>query len=634
MPFGWMGKYLEIDLAKGTAERKATDPGLIDAYLGGKGVAAKILWDRVPPEIEPFSPENVLIFATGPLTGTIAPTGAKCSVLTRSPQTRIISHSSFGGFWPAELKNAGYDYLVIHGKSPSPLYVWINNDEIELRSAAHLWGKDTYETQKLIKEELKTHDAQIACIGPAGENKVCAAAIQHSMEAVAARGVGAIMGDKNLKAIAVRGTKDINIADKSGLIELSNTIVQKSQNVRNIFKNIWVMFDKSVPFQSGFGNWDENPPPGIEKIGGELESFINTYRARERSCYNCPAACRSAISHPKSEELMVLSCEPWVVFISKCKKMDFFFSTKCVHLCNKYGLDVFSTAAIISFCIELYEQGLFPKELVKDLHLEWGNATVVYTLIEQIVRREGLGALFANGVYEAAQTIGNGADEFVCHVKKLELGHHQLYNKLMALTAALSETGCLYKSSSVMPYFLMDAPPEVLEFHLKEGLISEELAKHLNHDYEGNAQLFTHLEHLGNVADLVGLCKFLAGVLPFYPITFGMQAQLVSCVMGKDVDEAGLRQISERIINLIRAYNVRCGIRRKDDTPPEKFFRDPPSSPQRGEILKHDKFDRMLDEVYEIRWWNNNGIPGEKKLEALDLDYVGEDLKRRGVLTA
>jgi aldehyde:ferredoxin oxidoreductase len=602
-------------------------------FLGGKGVASKILWDRVPPEVDASSPGNLLIFATGPLTGTIAPSAAKCSIITRSPQTGIIAHSNFGGYWPAELKHSGFDYLMLSGRSPSPVYLVIEDDKVAFRDAEHLRGKDVYETQQAIKEDLKREDLQIACIGPAGENKVCASSIHHGVDAVGARaGVGAVLGDKNVKAVAVRGTQDVTIANKAEFIEVSQNIVRRSAELRKIFNNIWIMFAQSVPLHSGFGNAEMPPLDGIENIGKELETFCRSHKVRERSCYNCPAACRSAISHPDSGETMALSCEPWVTFVCRGKKLDFLFNATCVHLCNIYGLDVFSTSAMIAFAVDLYEKGIISKSDTDGLHLEWGNEDVFSTMIEKIARREGFGELFANGILEASRSIGKGAEEYAYHVKRLELGHPRFNNKLMALTISLSETGCLYKSSSVMPYFLMESPKEILELHVKQGWISAELAQHLNRDYEGNAQIFTSLEHFGNIADLLGLCKFFTGVIPFYPITRSLEAKLLSCATGDQFDEAKILRISERVINLIRAYNVRCGIRRKDDTPPEKFFREGPATPDRGERLDHDKFDQMVSEVYAIRGWTSDGVPSGKTLKALGLSEARDDLVRRSIL--
>jgi len=217
-------------------------------------------------------------------------------------------------------------------------------------------------------------------------------------------------------------------------------------------------------------------------------------------------------------------------------------------------------------------------------------------------------------------------------VKGLELGHHRVNNKLMALTVSLSETGCLYKSSTVMPYFLMESPKEFLDLHVAHGLISERLAKHLHHDYAGKAELFTSLEHCGNIADLLGICKFFTGVIPFYPLTRDLQARLLSHATGVEMDEEMLNKISERVIHLIRAYNARCGIRRKDDRPPEIFFKEGPPTPDRGEKLDHGKFDTMISEVYTIRGWTSEGIPTSKTLEGMGLSDVGDDLVRRKVV--
>jgi len=229
MTYGWMGTTLEIDLTQGTIERKETGPELNRAYLGGKGTNARIFWDRVPPEVAPFSPDNLLIISPGVLTGTIVPSANKGVITFKSPQLGLHYHATLGGFWPTAIKHAGYDTIIIRGKSPTPVYLWVNNDKVELRDAAHLWGKGTYETRKAIGEELENSKVEVACIGPAGENRCYAASIEGSFAASASRGgAGAVMGDKNLKAIAVYGTGAVNIARPLQLAELCEQILDRS----------------------------------------------------------------------------------------------------------------------------------------------------------------------------------------------------------------------------------------------------------------------------------------------------------------------------------------------------------------------------------------------------------------------
>jgi len=238
MRYGWTGINLEVDLSQGSIEKEETDSGLDETYLGGKGTNARILWDRVPPDIEPFSPDNLLIFGTGVLTGTLVPSANRAIITFKSPVTGMHSHSAMGGFWGAELKRAGYDTIIIRGKAATPVYLWVNDDKVELRDASHLWGKGTHETQRLIREELANDNVQTVCIGPAGENKVYAASIEHSIGVSASRaGVGAIMGDKNLKAIVVYGTKDVNIAKPAELVELCDQILSRTDRVREVLEN-------------------------------------------------------------------------------------------------------------------------------------------------------------------------------------------------------------------------------------------------------------------------------------------------------------------------------------------------------------------------------------------------------------
>lgn len=637
MPHGWVRTILEIDLSLGKIEKREDDFKLNETYLGGRGITTKMFWDRVPPEIASFSPDNLLIFGVGALTGTLAPGANRTVVTTKSPQTHLQTYSILGGFWGAELKYAGYNTVVISGKSPTPIYLWINDDNVEIRDACHLWGKGTIETQRIIREELKKEKVQVLCIGPAGENKVYAASIEHSSGASASRaGVGAIMGDKKLKAIAVYGTKDVSIAKPSEFVESCGRILKKTDKIRAFFDNWSYESAKGLMDHMTYGNLGEQIP--YENSGKLHADFVEKLRTRTPSCYNCGIRCKSAIALPGGG-YSFLKCQSWFPFMFACKIRDLSFNMKCFNLCERYGLDSISTANYIAFAIDLYKKGILTKKDTEGMHLEWGNEDLAFSLIEKITRREGIGAVLANGVYEAARLIGKGAEKHAYHIKKLELVPFGLHTPYRALRTSITDRADMTRAEAGVPQHGLAASREWKEEYLKLGFFSypKEFEKlflddfvGLARDYEKIVPFTSHDVDKNILADCTGLCIFWTGFWRYNPINLGDHIDLISSATGMDIDETEAMKIAKRIGTLFRAYNVITGIRRKDDTVPEKYFREPPPPPYSR--LDHGKFNKMIDEYYKLRGWNSEGIPTKEELDRLGLDYVRRDLEQRGIL--
>jgi aldehyde:ferredoxin oxidoreductase len=568
---GWTGTSLDINLTTGAIEKKERSSDLNGNFLGGRGTNSKILWDRVAPESTPFSSDNLLVFGAGVLTGTLAPGANRTAVSTRSPVINLQTWSLMGGFWAPELKYAGYDEVIISGKSPTSIYLWINDDKVEIRDARHLWGKDTQETRRIIQDELKNNNVQILCIGPAGENKVYAASIEQGSGTSASRaGVGAIMGDKNLKAIAVHGTKDVNIAKPSEFIELCGHILKRTEKLSDFASNYP---HHNVPGQvnnSYSGNWGELPSPWPD-VGDVLADFLERYGTNPPTCYNCQIRCKSA-SLPDGEQVFV-KCSSWTIFMNACKIRDFTFSLKCHNLCDRYGLDHKSTANIIAFAIDIYEKGILTKEETGGMHLEWGNADLAFTLIRNIARREGIGDVLANGVYEAARVIGRGAENHAYHVKKLEIKPSNLYVPERAYTTALSDRADRIKMLGEFGHRLKDSK-EHNEAYIKSGFFPypKEFQKYLEDpydwsgaDYERQAQFISYDADKITLSDCAGLCKYWTGHWRYAPIQGGDIANLISYATGMDLDEGEAIKIAKRVGNLIKAYNFMVGLRREDD---------------------------------------------------------------------
>jgi len=646
MRYAETGYNLEIDLSRGSIDKQATDPKLTELHLGGQGTAAKILWDRVPPEVEPFSPDNILIFSTGLLDATPVPGANRTIVSTFSPQTNLQIHSVMGGFFAPELKYAGYDKIVIRGKAPDLVYLWINNDKVEIRDATHLRGKGSHETAELIQQELKQDKAQVAAIGPAGENRVYMATIDSSC-GCASRGPGSVMGDKRLKAIAVRGTKDIYVARPAELFEICLRLRKEISENPNL--GDWMAVDENDAFHHdnfAWGNarvrrrgyWNKEIQEKFTKVKYE-------HLDRQRSCYNCPKKCHNVISWPGRRRFSYKCYAKDTYHMAAFQELD--FSYDILSVAQEYGLDSYSTPQVIAFALELYEAGILTD---KDLPGFPSNVRErFFYLVEKIVHREGIGDVLANGVYWAARQIGKGAEKY----------DHNTTKKLEQLPIKLGKLN--------PPYFLMIATSEKMAITQTEGsfpqdpLPTREEREKFVRDWvaapndkfkqyflewekrevvsnEAACAISDWNEAMHYIDDSAGLCGFLSAFRGQFGGRPGADSllgggpayhihnipNLISLATGMELDEAGLWEIARRNRNLVRAVNVRRGMRRKDEVPPADHWA----------VRDHEFEQKLLDEYYKFKGWNSDGVPTKETLDKLGLDYVSQDFIQRGILTS
>jgi aldehyde:ferredoxin oxidoreductase len=636
MAYARAGFDLEIDLSRAGIERTESDPRLNDAYLGGRGTCTRLFWDRTSPEIGAFSADNPLIFGAGLLTGTLAPGANRTAIVTKSPQTKLLTFSNLGGYWGPELKHAGYDTLIISGRYPTPVYLWINDGQVELRDARHLWGKDVRTTQEAIRQELGQDKVQILCIGPAGENKVYAATIQHGFGSGASRtGVGAVMGDKNLKAIAVYGTRDIYVARPAEFHQICEGVLRKTDRAKQYWDD-WAHEVGTWLLDGAYGYFDQATP--LEQPGQWLEDFTRDFQTRKSTCYNCGIGCKSVIALPDGG-YATLKCQSWFNFLLACKLRDLAFSIKCYDLCEAYGLDVISTANLIAFAIDLYGQGILTQADTGGLDLAWGDDAVAMTLIEKIARREGIGAVLAEGVYEAARQIGRGAEAQAQHIKKLEPIPYHITTPSGALRTATADKPDMTRTEGFVAAEGLEFSREWKEeyvaagfFSYPENLVELFTGEHpgLEHDYEKVVPFTSYEADKNNLADSTGVCIFWTGFWRYNPLSVGDHVRLVSYALGRDMDEAEAIAIAQRIGALTRAYNVMAGIRRMDDVVPEACFEEPPGPS--GVSLDRAAFNRMISEYYALRGWNDEGVPSGETLGGLGLQDVRQALEARGLL--
>ena len=644
------GFNLEIDLTRGSIERVETDPKLTELHLGGLGTNTKILWDRVPPETEPFSPDNLLIFATGLLVGTPAPGANRTIVTTYSPQTLLMAYSMMGGFWAPELKYAGYDKVIFRGKSPNLVYLWINNDKVEIRDASHLQGKGAGETAELIRQELKEPNAQVAAIGLAGENRVYMASIEQGRSSASRLGIGAVMGDKGLKAIAVRGTKDVNIARPAEFMELCN----------DVLKYIQVRSEKPVPgvmpILAGLGSpaemklvdeewhtqnfmWGNSRTRKKDYWNKEIEvkwkETQESVRTRLISCYNCPMKCGALISVPGISTYMMKCFSKLTYTMAAFSDLDFGF--RIAQRATEYGVDAFSTPQVLAFGLELYEAGILTDQDMAGMPSD--NEGRFYWLLDRIVRREGIGDILANGTYWAAQQIGKGAEAYAHNnIKK----HEQLPLKLGMLNPVyflMYSTGEKINITQIegqfpqAPFSTMEEREDfvkdwiqVPDEKFKKYLLDWELRGERSNPYyptvEMSCEIVDWQEKMHYIDDALGMCAGLSSFPLKPPYHIHNYPAFISSATGMDIDEAKLWEITTRNRTLVRAVNVRRGLRRTDEKPPEDHWK------KRFPELEA----QLLDEYYKFKGWDNQGIPTKKSLKELDLAYVSEDLEQRGII--
>jgi benzoyl-CoA reductase subunit BamB len=658
MRYGETGYNLEIDLTRGTIDRVETDPKETELHLGGLGTNAKILWDIVPPETDPFSPDNILIFSTGLLCSTPAPGANRTIVTTYSPQTLFMAYSMMGGVFAPELKFAGYDKLIFRGKSPNLVYIWIHNDKVEIRDASHLKGKGAVETQELIKKELNQPDAQVAAIGLAGENRVFMASIEQGRSSASRLGVGAVMGDKGIKAVAVRGTKDVNVARPAEFLQLCNEVLEyiKFREERPIPNVMTILQGLGSPQEMKHTDekWHtENFMWGNARVrrkdfwNKEIEEKWQKTQlgARKRliSCYNCPMKCGAIISIPGVPTYM-MKCFSKLTYTMAAYVEDLDFAFKIAQRATEYGVDGFSTPQTMAFAFELKEAGILTdKDFEGTTAYEAcpdDNEGRFYWLLDRIVRREGIGDILADGTYWAAKKIGKGAEAYAHNnIKK----HEQLPLKLGMLNPVYFLMYCTGEKMNITqiegqfpqaPFTTMEEREEFIrdwiqvpDEKFKQYVLDWEPRGERSNPYYPTPEIATDIvdwqEMMHFIDDSLGVCAGLSSFPLKPPYHIHNYPKFISAATGMDMDEEKLKEVYRRNRNLVRAINVRRGLRRADEKPPEDHWK------KRFPELE----EKLLDTYYTFKGWNMDGVPKKETLRKLGLDYVAEDFLKRGILT-
>lgn len=616
---GYLGRLIFVDLTLGSIKEVMFQEEMRRRFIGGVGLGVRILYERLKPKVDPLGPNNLLGFVTGPLTGTLVPWSARCTVVTKSPLTGGWGDSSFGGFFGPELKAAGYDAVFFSGVSPRPVYLLLSEDRPELKDATQLWGKDTAETEEILRQELGDQTARIACIGPSGESQSLLAAIICDRGRVAGRsGVGAVMGAKRLKAVAVRGTQKTSVADTNRLNALRKDYLRsvRENKVHGLegfkqFGTSLLVESAIVSGDAAIKNWNlmgAQAMPNYSKLGG---GEVIKHRVKKLGCPGCPVGC-FGIATVKNGQYTVNEghqpeYETLIAFGPMCLNDDLESVIKANDICNRYGMDTISTGTAIAFAMECYENGIIGKDETGGIDLTWGNAPAIISILEKIVRREGFGAVLADGVAKAAERIGRGAEKYAMHVHGQEPGFHEArisFGRGLAYVAdptpGRHTQGMLSmyvdKGISVAPY---------LELQVSAGL-----------DQQSKGLLYTRSHCYWQVANSSGLCLF-ALISHTYPLI-----EFISAVTGWDFNIAEALITGRRIQTLRQAFNSREGLRPIHFCLPERLTRAHSAGPLAGISVDQEA---LRTSYYETMGWDlETGEPSKSAVQELELgDLIG-----------
>jgi|Deesub1362A_J573_1020465.scaffolds.fasta_scaffold00258_59 aldehyde:ferredoxin oxidoreductase len=628
--FGYAGRVLRLELTKRKHVIHPLEKELIRGYLGGRGFNSKRLLDEIPPETDPLGKENKLMFATGPLVGTGFPTASRFNVSAKSPLTWILGDSNAGGHFAPEMKYAGYDQIILEGSSDRLLYIFIDDDDVSFIDASHLAGLDVYETTKAVKEEIGDESVQVVAAGPAAENGVRYAGVfANLMRAAARTGMGTVMAQKGVKAIAIRGSKSIDVAHPDKFEKLVEKLEEDIYNhpqywPRRIMGTTRIL----LPLNLGGFLPTRHFTTGVFEYAEEVsgERLAEEYNVKTRGCFSCILPCSRfwVIRKGKYKGLYGEGpeYEPLSAFSARVGNPDIQVALKANDMCNKLGLDALTTAECISWAMECYERGWLTKDMADGLDMSWGNEETILTLIEKIARREGFGDILADGVKKAAEKLGFG-EEIALHVKGLEI--------IQADPRGLKGYGLGYVVASrggdhlrSEPFFELSDDPE----RGRELFGIPETALRL--EYKGKGKLVSFFEDWCAITDALEVCKNVAENMEVLP--FDLSGEVIHAATGIEMKGGEVRRIGERIINVERLFLVREGISRKDDTLPKRFLEEPMPEEAINSAGSIFELEPMLNEYYTERGWDlKTGIPTIAKIKELGLEKYVDNLRELSI---
>ena len=622
MPNGYSGKILRVDLNSESIRVEEPPVNLYCRYLGGGTLALHYLLNELKPKSDPLGPENILVFAGSVISGTPATGLSRFSVAAKSPLTGAFGEAEGGGWWIPELKFAGYDAIAITGRAQRPVYLWIHEGVAEIRDARHLWGKFSKETEKEIRKELGDERIRIASIGPAGEKLVRFACILNDLKHANGRtGLGAVMGSKNLKAIAVRGKKKVDVADEESVKRLTKWVKDTYEEPYFSLGNLGTARITGILSEQGILptlNFREGSFEGAEAISGETMS--KTILVRRGTCYGCFVRCKREVqvTEPYSVDPSYGGPEYETVaaFGSTCGIDDLKAISYANQLCNAYGLDTISTGGLISFAMECYEKGILKKGDTGGMDLRSGNVEAMIRMLEMIGKREGLGDVLADGISSAVEKLGKGADRFAMHVKGMPLPFHEPRGKTgVGLGYAVSPTG---PDHMEMPHDTFWSTEAGIALLRPLGIIEPVDVFDLG---PKKVRLFVYLQQYLDPLNSLGICMFTAK--PFGPHTLNEIVDYVRAVTGWQTSLFDLLKVGERHVNMARIFNLREGFTAEDDTLPDRLFNPIEGGTLKGKKIDKEQFSKAIETYYEMMGWDpETGVPKKEKLAELDPDWL------------
>ena len=620
----YAGNILRVDLTNSRTEKEPTD-NYIPQFLGGRGINQWILFKELRPWVTPFEPSNMICFGAGALVGTLVPGGARLSIDSKNVYTAGIGSGNCGGWFAAELKFAGYDNVLIHGKARQPVYLWIDDDKISLRPATALWGKTTSETVRGIQEDLGQDDLQVLCIGPAGENMARSACIVVSGSRVVGRcGLGAIMGAKNLKAIAVKGTGVIGIKHPDEFMALVDEVSERLRRLDGAKARREFGTLVASPFYNelsalSYKNYQDDyiPNDSFAKISHEV--FHNAYEVDRYACTACPTPCGHVyfIDSGPYFGTRCIKAEANAVwnFGGKLAVDDASAILKAQEECCQLGLDIDNAASAIAWAIDCFQNGIIMEKDTDGLELKWGDHAVILELLRKIAHREGFGNILAEGSLRASQTVEKGSQKYSFHIKGQDLIEGIRSMKGWALGVVVSPRGGTHTRGAITTESRKYSSEAGEKFW---GVKTAGDAR----TYVGKPKLVCYFEYVNALLDSLGVCFFTGNWTSPEGIGPIELAKFYSLATGIETSESELMKIGERIHNVEKMFNVyHAGFTRKDDYPPRRLMQEPiKSGPLKGELLKQTEWEHMLDEYYTLHGWNQcTGWPTKEKLEELGL---------------
>jgi len=623
MPFGYNGKILHVNLSDASWEIEEPAESWYRTYVGGSALAAYYLLKYLKPGVDPLSPENVLVFACSAVTGAPLSGYSRYSVAAKSPLTGAFGRTEAGGYFGPEVKFAGFDAVVLTGRSPKPVYLYLNDGEVEIRDAAAIWGKDNWQTLESIREETGEKMVRVASIGPAGERMVPYACVQNDLEHYNGRtGMGAVMGSKNLKAVAARGRQKMSMADAEkvktirqwhndrikshppnvGLSKFGTTVLVKALNDTGILTT---------------HNFRDGVFAGADKISHE--EYHNTIFDSSSTCYSCAVKCKRRVAlddetYPLDKRFGGAEYETLAALGSLCDVDNLPAVARGNQLCNLMGLDTISTGAVVAFAFECFEHGILTEKDTGGRALNWGDGDAMIWLIEGIAHRRGIGETLSQGVKKAAEIIGRGAEKYAFHIKGQELPLHDGRGKTgMGMGFALSPTGAEHVET---PHDVAFQGEGVAKLH-PLGVFDP--VKPLETNAE-KVRFFVNGQKAWQINNCYGICNFCS--VPIHAMTFEKLVDSVQAITGWDTSLHDMLKVSERGTVMARVFNNREGFKPKDDRVIRRWHEPMPEGPLKGQAIDPKEFRDAIDLYYEMSGWDQEGRPKRGKLVELNLEWL------------